>query len=236
MKKLLLGLLLLAPVAAPAAETATHMAPVAIDVADRQALQRGAGLFVNSCMGCHSVKYMRWSRVAQDLGLSEDQLVDYLQTTGDKPSDAMLTAMRSADAERWFGVAPPDLSLTARSRGPEWIYNFLLNFYVDDARATGVDNRVFPGTAMPHVLSDLQGLQRAVVEDGHFVGFEQVREGSMDPEEYRRAVRDIATFMSYLAEPAQAERAALGPMVILFLLAFLVLAYLTKREYWKDVH
>ena len=236
MKRLLLALLLAVPYAAVAAESGADLEPVTIDVTDRQALQRGAGLFVNSCLGCHSVKYMRWSRVAQDLGLTEDQLLKYLQTTGEKPSDAMLTAMRSEDAAKWFGIAPPDLSLTARSRGADWVYNFLLNFYVDDARATGVNNRVFPDTAMPHVLSDLQGLQRPVMEDGHFTGYELVREGSMDPDEYRRAVRDIATFMSYLSEPVQAKRSAVGTMVILFLLVLLVLAYLTKREYWKDVH
>ncbi|MEX0901028.1 MAG: cytochrome c1 [Gammaproteobacteria bacterium] len=243
MKRVIFGLLLVAPLTAFAAsESVIPLEPANIDINDQRALQRGAGLFVNSCMGCHSVKYMRWNRVATDIGITEDQLREFLQTTGDAPVDQLRIAMRAEDAERWFGIAPPDLSLTARARGTfdvsgtDWVYNFLLSFYVDDTKTTGVNNLVFPETAMPHVLSDLQGLQRAVFEDGQFVRFEQVREGSMDADEYRRAARDITTFMSYLAEPVQAERRALGTMVILLLLVFLVLAYLTKREYWKDVH
>ncbi len=243
MKRVIVGLLVVAPLAAFAAtEPSISMEPANVDVGDRRALQRGAGLFVNSCMGCHSAKYMRWNRVAKDIGITEDQLREFLQTTGDAPVDQLRVAMRADDAERWFGIAPPDLSLTARARGTfdvsgtDWVYNFLLAFYVDESKATGVNNLVFPETAMPHVLSDLQGLQRAVFEDGQFVRFEQIREGSMSPDEYRRAARDITTFMSYLAEPVQMERRALGTMVILFLLVFLVLAYLTKREYWKDVH
>lgn len=243
MKRVIFGLLVAVPFATFAAsESAIQLAPANIDVNDQRALQRGAGLFVNSCMGCHSVKYMRWNRVARDIGITEDQLREFLQTTGDAPGDQLRIAMRPDDAERWFGIAPPDLSLTARSRGTfdvsgtDWVYNFLLSFYVDESKSTGVNNLVFPETAMPHVLSDLQGLQRAVFEDGEFVRYEQVREGTMDADEYRRAVRDITTFMSYLAEPIQAERRGLGTMVILFLLFFLVLAYLTKREYWKDVH
>lgn len=238
MKRLTIVLALCAPLAALAAtESAVEFEPANIDVTDQRSLQRGAGLFVNGCMGCHSVKYMRWGRVASDLGISETQLAEFLQTTGDAPGDTMTVAMRAADAEVWFGLAPPDLSLTARSRGADWVYNFLLNFYLDDSKATGVNNMVFPDTSMPHVLWDLQGLQRAEFDgDGHFVGYETVREGSMDPAEYRRAVRDITAFMSYVAEPVQAQRRGLGGLVIAFLLGFLVLAYLTKREYWKDVH
>lgn len=243
MKQVIFGLLLVAPVAVFAAsEPAMPLESANIDVTDQRALQRGAGLFVNSCMGCHSVKYMRWNRVAKDIGITEEQLREFLQTTGDAPVDPLNVAMRPEDAERWFGIAPPDLSLTARSRGTfdysgtDWVYNFLLAFYVDESKATGVNNMIFPETAMPHALSDLQGLQRAVFEDGEFVRFEQIREGTLSADEYRRAARDITTFMSYLAEPIQMERRSLGTMVILFLLVFLVLAYLTKREYWKDVH
>lgn len=238
MKRSAIALLLCAPfVAYGATESAGQFEPANIDLTNQSSLQRGAGMFVNSCMGCHSVKYMRWSRVANDLGIPEDLLTEYLQTTGESPVDTMTVAMRASDAEEWFGLAPPDLSLTARSRGTDWVYNFLLNFYVDDSKASGVNNLVFPDTAMPHVLWDLQGLQRANFDDeGHFVGYEMVREGTMDPAEYRRAVRDITAFMAYLSEPAQAERQALGLLVIAFLLGFLGLAYLTKREYWKDVH
>lgn len=238
MKRSAIALLLCAPFAAyGATESAVGFEPANVDLTNRVSLQRGAGLFVNGCMGCHSVKYMRWGRVATDLGIPEELLSEYLQTTGDAPVDTMRVAMRADDASEWFGIAPPDLSLTARSRGADWVYNFLLNFYVDESRPNGVNNLVFKDTAMPHVLWDMQGLQRANFdENGHFTGYEMVREGTMDAAEYRRAVRDITAFMSYLSEPAQAERRSLGLFVLAFLLGFLGLAYLTKREYWKDVH
>lgn len=243
MRRLLLGLLAIAPLTAFAADPLVPLEHADIDVADQKALQRGASLFVNSCMGCHSVQYMRWDRVGRDIGITVDQLRDYLQTTGERPGDPMHIAMDPADGERWFGLAPPDLTLTARSRGPDWVYSFLLSFYVDDSKASGVNNLVFPDTAMPHVLADLQGLQRAVYRDGAtdddepvIAGLELASEGSLSPDEYRRAARDITTFMSYLGEPAQLERHGLGAMVLLFLLIFFVFAFLLKREYWKDVH
>ena len=135
------------------------------NIANTASLQRGAKYFVNYCLGCHSAQYVRYNRLAQDLQLSEDQLVQNLMFTGERPFDTMANAMRPEDAVRWFGIAPPDLSLIARSRGTDYLYTFLRSFYEDPSSPTGVDNIVLPGTAMPHVLWQLQGTQRAVFED-----------------------------------------------------------------------
>lgn len=245
MKKTLLAIAAILPLTVHAASgPSVAMEPANVDVRNKASLQRGAALFVNNCMGCHSLQYMRWDRVGSDIGLSTEQMQQFLQVTGDNPGDLMENAMPEGDAADWFGVPPPDLSLVARSRGTiggapgtDWVYNFLLTFYVDDSRPLGVNNLVFPDVAMPHALWHLQGMQAAVFdEDGHFERFEQLTEGSMTPEEYRRAARDLTAFLAYVADPVQAEREALGFKVILFLLFFLVLAYMLKREYWKDVH
>ena len=210
------------------------------DVADTESLQRGARYFVNYCLGCHSAQYVRYSRVAEDLGIGEEQLVESLMFTGERPFDAMTIAMRPEDAERWFGVAPPDISLLARSRGADYIYSYLRSFYVSSDRPTGVDNTVLPGTAMPHVLWELQGTQRAVFDTDEngieaFDHFERVTEGQLSAQEFDGVVRDIVNFLDYISEPIQLERQALGIRVIAFLIVFLVLAYLLKKEIWKDV-
>lgn len=243
-RKLAIAVCVVMPVAAFAADPLVPLEHANVDVTNRAALQRGAALFVNNCMGCHSIQYMRWNRVAADIGISEELLTQYLQVTGERPGDQMRIAMPAGDAEGWFGLAPPDLSLVTRSRGTDWVYSFLLNFYVDDAQPLGVNNLTFPQTGMPHVLWEMQGLQRAVFSepaDGaggarKFERFEQVTEGSASPDEYRRAVRDITTFLAYLGEPVRAERQGLGMLVIFFLLVFFGFAYMLKREYWKDVH
>jgi ubiquinol-cytochrome c reductase cytochrome c1 subunit len=229
--------------ATAAVEPQIEFEPANVDLHNKASLQRGAALFVNNCMGCHSLQYMRWDRVGDDIGLSVELVQQFLQVTGDNPGDLMENSMPALDAAEWFGIPPPDLSLVARSRGTmgspgtDWVYNFLLTFYVDESRPLGVNNLVFPDVAMPHALWNLQGMQRAVFDEhGAFESFEQVTEGSMSPEEYRRAARDITTFLAYIADPVQLEREALGTKVILFLLFFLVLAWLLKREYWKDVH
>jgi ubiquinol-cytochrome c reductase cytochrome c1 subunit len=158
--------------------------------------------------------------------------------TGERPFDTMDNAMRDEDAMRWFGVAPPDLSLIARSRGNDYIYNFLRGFYADESTATGANNLWLANTAMPHVLWQLQGI-RALVETGEEDGaphFEQLEPGSMSTAQFDAAVRDIVNFLDYIGEPMQLQREALGFRVIAFVLMFLVISYMLKREIWKDVH
>ncbi|MDZ7749358.1 MAG: cytochrome c1 [Halofilum sp. (in: g-proteobacteria)] len=215
---------------------------------NRAALQRGAQLFVNYCMGCHTAKYHRWMHVSDDLGIPEDVVENNLiWTTGpDGQKDHVGTLMTNAFTQEYgaqvFGKTPPDLTLTARSRGPAWIYNYLQTFYVSESSPTGVDNAVLSGASMPHVLWPLQGWQRPVYaeddhgEGKHITGFELIQEGSMSPEEYDRAISDLVSFMVYLGEPARLDRGAVGGWVLLFLLVFLLFAYLLKKEYWKDVH
>jgi ubiquinol-cytochrome c reductase cytochrome c1 subunit len=204
-------------------------------------LQRGAKYFVNYCMGCHSAQYVRYNRLGQDLGITEQQLVENLMFTGERSFDTMAIAMRPEDSARWFGRTPPDLSLIARSRGTDYLYNFLRSFYVAPGRPTGVDNTVLPGTAMPHILWKLQGTQRAVFAEGEhgaqvFEGFEVATPGELDAEQYDAVVRDIVNFLDYIGEPMKRQRQQLGIWVIGFLFVFLLMAYALKKEIWKDVH
>jgi len=209
------------------------------NIANTASLQRGAKYFVNYCLGCHSAQYVRYNRLAEDLQLSEQQLTDNLMFTGEQIFDTMANAMRPEDAERWFKVAPPDLSLIARSRGTDYIYTFLRSFYAAPGRPTGADNVVLPGTAMPHVLWQLQGTQRAVFaeHDGvqEFEGFELLRPGELAASDYDNVVRDIVNFLDYIGEPIKRERQQLGIRVIGFLLVFLLIAFMLKKEIWKDV-
>ena len=204
-------------------------------------LQRGARNFVNYCLGCHSAQYVRYNRLAEDLQLTEDQLLENLMFTGERPFDTMSIAMNSEDAARWFGVAPPDLSLIARSRGTDYLYTFLRGFYVDESKPTGVNNTVLEGTAMPHVLVALQGIQELhEEEDAEHEGemhtsLELVEPGSLTEEEYDDFVRDIVNFLDYIGEPMQRERKALGIRVIAFLLVLLLIVGMLKKEIWKDV-
>jgi ubiquinol-cytochrome c reductase cytochrome c1 subunit len=242
-KAAVLLLALIAPLAWPASGE-KHLDHANNDVLNVASLQRGARNFVNYCLGCHSAKYVRYNRLAEDLGLTEDQLIENLMFTGERPFDTMSIAMSHDDAQRWFGVAPPDLSLIARSRGTDYVYTFLRTFYLDDSRPTGVNNMVLPQTAMPHVLWDVQGIQKAVYEgesdaEGNmhkkFAGFELAREGRLSEREYDEFVRDIVNFLDYVGEPMKIERQKLGLRVLGFLIVFFLFAYFLKREYWKDV-
>ncbi|MGH8178614.1 MAG: cytochrome c1 [Steroidobacter sp.] len=224
---------------------ASVIQPAGNDVANVASLQRGARNFVNYCMGCHSARYVRYSRLGKDLGLSEGQVIENLMFTGERVHDTMRAAIRPEDASRWFGVPPPDLSLIARSRGVDYLYSFLKSFYLDPSRPTGVNNLVLPGTSMPHVLWKLQGYQSAVY-DGEsdaehnavhkkFKGFELAEAGSLTPEEYDQFVRDTVNFLDYIGEPMQLERRNLGLRVLAFLFVFFLFAYFLKKEYWRDV-
>ncbi len=228
-----------------AAGTGFHLEHANNDVSNTPSLQRGAKYFVNYCLGCHSAKYVRYSRVAKDLGISEDQLIENLMFTAERPQETMDIVMPPKDAERWFGKTPPDLSLAARSRGTDFLYTFLKSFYLDDSTTTGVNNKVLNATSMPHVLWELQGFQRELytgdIDDkGNvkkiFEGFELAIPGKQSPEEFDQTVRDVVNFLDYIGEPVQLERQRLGYRVMAFLLVFFIFAYLLKKEYWKDVH
>lgn len=205
------------------------------NVSDLASVQRGARNFASYCLGCHSLKYERWSRLGADLKIPEPLLTQDLVPPGAKAADYILTHMPAADAEAWFGKVPPDLSLMVRARGTSYIYQFLTTFYVDPARQTGANNLRLPSTAMPDVLSELEGLKAAVFKQDAFDHFEPLAPGRMSLAEYDGFVRDTVNFLDYVSEPTQLERRQLGVWVVLFLLVFTWLTWLVKREYWKDV-
>ena len=246
MKKLLAAFLLsVAPTFALASSGGPALDSANVDLRDKASLQRGAKMFADYCFGCHSLKYARYERVGTDLGMSPDEVKRDLMVAGGKIGDLMKNAMSSADGEKYFGTVVPDLTLVARLRGEDWVYTYLRSFYLDDKRPLGFNNMVFPDVGMPHVLVDLQGVQKAVFKEekdkeGHphkvFEKFELASPGKMSKGEYDTAVRDLTAYLAYMAEPVRVERVSLGIKVLLFLAAFFVLAYLLKKEYWKDVH
>jgi len=213
------------------------------DITDTESLQRGARNFMNYCSGCHSLKYLRYNRLGEDLKIPAAEVAASLMFTSEKPFDGINSAM-PADSATLFGKRPPDLSLTARAKGVDYIYSFLKGFYLDKSAPWGVNNMVLPNASMPFVLQSQQGLQKPVFKnetvDGEakvvLTGVEPLLPGSLKPEEYDQFVRDIANFLDYAGEPIKAKRQSLGIYVIAFLLVFLVIAYLLKKEYWKDVH
>jgi ubiquinol-cytochrome c reductase cytochrome c1 subunit len=210
--------------------------PSRYDLENMKSLQRGSKYFVNYCLGCHSLNYVRYQRLGQDLGISDEQIKDLL-FTADKPTEMMRIAMPGADAERWFGRTPPDLSLTARARGGDWIFNYLRTFYLDPKRPFGVNNVKLPNASMPHVLAELQGYQTATLDEhGNVMHLELTAPGKLSPTEYDAVARDLANFLVYVSEPAQLQRMHLGFGVLFFLAVFFLLAYFLKREFWKDVH
>lgn len=234
----LVTLLVAASGAILAAGDAGHVEQSGANTRDVAAAQRGAKLFVNYCLSCHSARYMRYNRLAEDLGLSEEMVMENLMFANAKIGDTMDIAMRPRDAEQWFGKTPPDLSLAARSRGVDWLYSYMKGFYRDDSG--GWNNLLLPNAAMPHVFWQLQGIQEPVF---HTVGGEDVIEklelvepGQMSPEAYEDTVRDLVTFMDYLSEPSKLKRKRVGIWVMLYLAFFAFLAYLLKAEYWRDVH
>jgi ubiquinol-cytochrome c reductase cytochrome c1 subunit len=242
---LLAVLLVTAPALASAAGPAIPLEPAAIDLRDQASLQRGAQLYMNYCLGCHSLQFVRYNTLAEGLGLTEQQVAENLQFTGERIHDQIRIALPRDDAANWFGQAPPDLTLVARSRGVDWIYTFLRSFYADPAsRLTGANNKVLEGTSMPHVLWELQGIQQAVYREETgaggstrkvFTGFELIEPGSMSPQQFDGAVRDITAFLSWAAEPMQLQRQRLGWWVLLFLSVLFILTWLLYKEYWKDV-
>jgi ubiquinol-cytochrome c reductase cytochrome c1 subunit len=237
------ALSLASAVPALAAGASAMLARANNDVANVASLQRGARNFVNYCLGCHSANYVRYNQLARDLGMTEKQVIGNLMFGAAKPTETMDIAMRSADAQRWFGQAPPDLSLIARSKGVDYVYSFLRSFYADSSRPNGVNNLALPNASMPHVLWELQGLQTAIFQEEEHNGrkqivfhkFEQASPGALTPEQYDEFVRDTVNFLDYIAEPMKLQRQSLGILVIGFLLVFGLFAYLLKLEIWKDV-
>ena len=218
------------------------------NVSDTASLQRGARDFVAHCLGCHSLKYERWSRLGEDLNIPKKLLAKDLIPPGEGPADYITSPMPEAAAEKWFGKAPPDLSLMARARSTDYLYQYLKTFYVDSDRATGANNLALPQSAMPDIVASLEGLKIPVYKsvetkgpDGQmtheqvFDHFKQVAPGSMTPQQFDQFVRDLVNFLDYVGDPQQAMRRAMGVWVILFLLVFTWLAWLLKREFWKDV-
>lgn len=209
-----------------------------IDLTDQASLQRGAKIFMNYCLGCHSLKYVRFNDMAQYIGIVdaegkvlEQAVKDNLLFGTDKITDPVLSGMTKTNGAAWFGTAPPDLSLVTRSRGVDWVYTYLKTFYEDTKKPWGVNNMVFPDVAMPHVLASLQGLQTR--EDN---SLKLKTPGSLTPEQYDATIRDLVNFLALMSEPHQLKREKIGVFVLLFLCAFFVFAWVLKREYWKDIH
>ena len=259
MKKLFAVLMLvMMPVLSFASEQGVHLDKVDIDVSDKAALQDGARTFANYCMGCHSAKFQRYERVADDLGIPHDVMLKNLVFTGAKIGDHMNIGMQPEDAKAWFGAAPPDLTLVARVRGTDWLYSYLRSFYEDPSRPWGVNNTVFPNVGMPNVLAPLQGRQVIgckqvqIVEDGKkqydpLTGTPLTHEacdqltvlpktGALTEEQFDEKIKNLVTFLAYSANPVKLEHQRIGTYVLIYLAFLFVFAYLLKREYWKDVH
>ena len=228
-KKLLISLIFLPMLALANTAAITVTAP--IDANDNASLQRGARTFVNSCLNCHSANYMRYNRL-KDIGLTEAQIKDNLLFAGEKVGDTMKTAMNPKDAKKWFGVAPPDLSVEVRARGADWVYAYMRGFYRDETTPTGWNNTVYDKVAMPHVLYELQG-EQVMNHETHKL--ELVKPGKLSPSEYNAFVGDLTNYMAFMAEPAKQQRKHLGLWALLFLGVLLVLAIKLKKEYWKDI-
>jgi len=212
------------------------------NIGDTASLQRGARLFFNYCSGCHSLKYMSYSRIAEDLRLAPDDVLKSFAASGAKIGDQIHASMPADGAQQWFGKAPPDLSLEARAKGPDWIYNYLRSFYVDPTSTVGWNNTVFPNASMPNPLWELQGVQvahKSEAKPGEEAAVEKLEiasKGALTPAQFDDAARDITAFLQYVGEPAGLHRYKVGVWVVLFLAFFTFLAFLLKHEYWKDVH
>lgn len=230
------------PLAAFAAGADVKLDRANLDYSDAISIQRGAQVFVNYCLNCHSASSMRYNRL-MDLGLTEQQIKDNLLLAGEKVGDTMTVAASRKDGKEWFGVVPPDLSVIARSRGVDWLYTYLRTFYRDPATVSGWNNLVFPNVGMPHVFWQLQGTQvlhtETREEAGHQVQHRKLvldAPGTLSPVEYDRMVRDLVNYLAFMAEPERTKRVQIGIVVLLFLSLLLLLSWLLKRDYWREVH
>ena len=237
--RLMLLALIAGPAAAWAVESDWPMQPMSPNLEDQPSLQRGFALYANYCLGCHSLRFQRYERTADDLGIPHEAAVDELIFTGQKIGELMTTAMDPESAKAWFGAPPPDLTMVSRVRSPEWVYNYLKTFYLDESRPFGVNNKVFENVGMPHALIDLQGVQRDAcppgVEDCNQLAIDS-GSGLLTAEQYDQAVYDLVNFLHYVGEPSRLDRERLGIYVLGFLAFLGIFTYLLNREYWKDVH
>ena len=249
--KKMIAVLVLAPVLAVASEAGFPLDRAPDRSSDLSALQNGARLFVNYCLNCHSASLVRYNRL-RDIGLSDAQIRDNLLFTSDKVGDLMKTSLSAADAKSWFGAAPPDLSVIVRAKssgegsGADWVYTYLRTYYVDEGRATGWNNLVFPNVGMPHVLWELQGVRKAKfveAKDPHdasktvhqFAGFEQVKAGKMNSQEYDTAIADLVGYMAWMSEPVKTKRQQIGVWVLLFMALLVLLTWRLNASFWREV-
>lgn len=242
MRKLLIALFTLIPTLALASGSVAGLDHANNDLTDKESLKRGFNTYINYCLGCHQLQHQRYNRTFADLGISDEEGVANWMYTGEKKGDHITNTMPQKEAAVWFGTTPPDLTLEARLKSPDWIYTYLRSFYADPKRPFGVNNKLFKDVGMPHVLQDLQGLRTLEVteeidEHGQQIGhLSEAVGGSMTTEEYDAVVRDLVNFLEYVGEPSKLERKSMGYWVMGFLVIFLIFAYLLKVEYWKDVH
>jgi ubiquinol-cytochrome c reductase cytochrome c1 subunit len=243
MKRFLIAMLVAPFISVAGANEALQLDRAPVNLGDRASLQRGAAHFVNYCLNCHAAAAMRYARL-QDLGLSEVEIRNNLMFVTDRFGDSMTTTLDAKDAKKWFGVVPPDLSVTARARGSDWLYTYLRSFYRDPKTSTGWNNLVFPQVGMPHVLHGLQGEQQLEVTEridshtGEKMESHKIvagKPGALTPLEYDIFVGDLVNYLTFMGEPARAQRTQIGIIVLFFLAAFFVLSLLLKLEYWKDV-
>jgi ubiquinol-cytochrome c reductase cytochrome c1 subunit len=224
------------PVLANASEGGVHLDKVPLNLQDQASLQRGAKLFTSRCLACHSASAMRYNRL-NDIGMSDEQIRAELELPEDvKVGSTMQAAMDAGSAKMAYGVAPPDLSVIARSRSADWLYTYMRGFYADESRPSGWNNTVFPSVGMPFVLADLQGTQEAVTQEGHVVKVLLKEAGSMSAVEYDHTIADLVNYMVFMSEPAILVRHQIGWIVLIFLSILLVLMYALKKEIWKDIH
>lgn len=253
MKKFLVAIVMaVLPLTASAAGGGAQLDHIEVDPTNHASIQRGMQTFVNYCMGCHSAKYQRFERTAIDAGMPNDLVQEHLIFGDQKVGEQMTISMSAADAGNWFGNPPPDLSLEARLRGPDWIYTYMRSFYKDESRPYGVNNVVFKDVGMPNVLEHLQGVQvnNCTPEEQHAAHgkidpltgqsmnscMTTVTKGELSPEEFDKVIYDLTNFLAYIGEPYKQDSKRIGTYVLIFLFIFFFFAFALKKEYWRDIH
>lgn len=240
MKTLSITLLLLVFSFGLAAEESVELQQANLDPEDRASVLKGAKTFVRYCLGCHSIKHIRYQRIAKDFGIDEKKVLTEVAPEGASIYDQMHTAMDRHDSAKWFGIEPPDLSLISRSRSADWLYSYLKSFYTDPSKPLGTNNLIFKDVGMPNVFWQVQGEQIAefITEDGQqvFDKMTLVSPGTLSEQEFNTMINDLVNFLVYVGEPVKLERERIGKYVLFYLFMFLIIAYLLKKEYWTDVH